>query len=235
MNKFLATGLALLMSLLSLQASAGEAEVRKAAQAFLGDKGKVESVRKSSAAGLYEVQLSSNELFYVDDSGSFAFIGDMVDMKQRRNLSEERRNKLAQIKFSELPVELAIKQVRGNGKRVFATFEDPNCGYCKKLAREMQGLNDVTIYTFAVPILGQDSYEKSRNIMCAADPAKVWNDWMVGGNAPPTAKCDNGVVDKVVQLGQRLNVRGTPSIFLADGTRLPGYVPAAELEKKLGK
>lgn len=235
MKQILVTLFTVLMALVTTHAHAGEAEAKKAAQAFIGDKGKVANVSKSNIAGLYEVQLVSNEIFYVDEGGNFAFIGDMVDMKQRRNLSEERRNKLAQIKFSELPLELAIKQVRGNGKRVFATFEDPNCGYCKKLAREMQSLNDVTIYTFAVPILGQDSYEKSRNIMCATDPAKVWNDWMIGGITPPAAKCDAAVIDKVVQLGQRLNVRGTPSIFLVDGTRLPGYVPASELEKKLGK
>jgi thiol:disulfide interchange protein DsbC len=213
-------------------AHAGEAEARAAAEKFVAGRSKIESVRKSAAPGLYEVRLPSNELFYVSESGDYAVLGDLINIKQNRNLSEERRNHLSQIKFNELPLNLAIKQVRGNGKRVIATFEDPNCGYCKKLAKEMQSLTDVTIYTFTLPVLSPDSRDKSVNIMCAADPAKAWNDWMINGVVPPVAKCDHSV-DKISQLGQKLNVRGTPAIFFADGSRTPGYLPAAELDARI--
>jgi thiol:disulfide interchange protein DsbC len=127
-----------------------------------------------------------------------------------------------------------VKQVRGNGKRVFATFEDPNCGYCKKLAKDLQAMNDVTIYTFLYPILSPDSSEKSKAIWCAADRAKAWNDWMINNTNPGSkTDCDTSAVDKVVALGQKLNIRGTPTIFLANGERIPGAVSVAKLEQAI--
>ncbi|MBX9849373.1 MAG: DsbC family protein [Rhodocyclaceae bacterium] len=210
---------------------AGEAEARKAAENFFGDRAKIDSVRKSNVLGLFEVQIGP-DVFYVDDKGQYAFFGDVVDLKSKQNLTEERKNKLSQIKFSDLPLNLAIKQVRGNGKRVFVSFEDPNCGYCKRFAKETQNLTDVTIYIYPFPILSADSYEKSRNILCAADQNKAWNDWMVNNVTPPTLKCDSNV-DKIVALGQKLNVRGTPNFFLADGSRIPGAIPLAQLESRL--
>lgn len=217
----------------SSMALAGEAEIKKLVEGFFGERAKVEAVRKTSVLGLYEVQIGGADVIYVDEKGQYAFIGDVIDLKARTNLTEERKTKLSQIKFSDLPLNLAIKQVRGNGKRVFATFEDPNCGYCKKFARETLNMTDVTIYVFPYPILSADSYEKSRNILCAADPAKAWNDWMVNGVVPAiTPKCEVSV-DKYVAIGQKFNVRGTPNIFLADGSRIPGAVPPAQLESRL--
>lgn len=232
MNKlFAALLLAVPVIACSGLAQADEAAAKKAAQGFLGDRAKVDSVRKSALPGLYEVQVGP-EVFYVDDKGQYAFFGDMVDLKSRTNLTEERKNKLSQIKFSDLPLNMAIKIVRGNGKRVFASFEDPNCGYCRRFAKSTQGMTDVTMYVFPYPILSADSFDKSRNILCAADPAKAWSDWMVNDVVPPAAKCDVAV-DKYVALGQKLNVRGTPSFFLSDGSRVPGAVPQAQFEARL--
>ena len=221
-----------LLLALPLFAHAGEAEVKKAAEAFFDGRAKVDAVRKTGVMGLYEVQIGSDVL-YMDEKGQYAFFGEVVDTKSRTNLTEERKNKLSQIKFSDLPLNMAIKHVRGNGKRVFASFEDPNCGYCKKFARETQGLTDVTMYIFPYPILGPDSNEKTKNVLCSADPLKTWNDWMINGVVPPlTSKC-NVDVDKYVALGQKLNVRGTPNFFLSDGSRIPGAVPQAQLEARL--
>jgi thiol:disulfide interchange protein DsbC len=132
-----------------------------------------------------------------------------------------------------LPLDLAIKQVKGNGKRIIATFEDPNCTYCKKLAKELQGVTDVTIYTFVYPILSQDSFDKSKAIWCAPDRAKAWNDYMLNGTAPDAGKCDTSGLDKVMETAQKLRVRGTPAIFLADGTRVPGFMEKAQLEQAM--
>jgi thiol:disulfide interchange protein DsbC len=221
-----------LLLALPLFAHAGEAEVKKAAENFFDGRAKVDAVRKTSIMGLYEVQIGSDVL-YMDEKGQYAFFGEVVDTKSRINLTEERKNKLSQIKFSDLPLNMAIKHVRGNGKRVFASFEDPNCGYCKKFARETQGLTDVTMYIFPYPILGADSNEKTKNILCSADPLKTWNDWMINGVVPPlTSKC-NVDVEKYVALGQKFNVRGTPNFFLSDGSRVPGAVPQAQLEARL--
>ena len=150
------------------------------------------------------------------------------------NITAERLQKLTAIKFSELPLELAFKRVHGDGKRVLATFEDPNCGYCKKLARDTVKLDNVTIYTFLYPILSPDSLEKSKQIWCATDKVKVWDDWMLDGKAPSgKSDCDTSAVQKTVELGRKLNISGTPTIFFANGDRVPGALPLAQIEKKL--
>jgi thiol:disulfide interchange protein DsbC len=215
-------------------ASANEAQVKKGVEAWLGSNGpKVENVRKIGALGLYEVQIEG-ELVYADEKVTHIILGDIIETQSRKNLSEERKQKLAQIKFSDLPLDMAVKQVKGNGKRVLATFEDPNCTYCKKLAQELQGVNDVTIYTFIYPILSPDSSEKAKNIWCASDRVKAWNDFMINGQAPASRNC-NHPTEKVVAFGRKLNIRGTPTMFFADGSRVPGYMPAAMLEKSLDK
>jgi thiol:disulfide interchange protein DsbC len=212
-------------------AYADEAAIKKSVEAIFPGV-KVESVKKTPYLGLYEVRAGS-ELIYTDEKVTYIITGDIIEAKTKKNLTQERLNKLAQINFAELPLELAVKQVRGSGKRVIATFEDPNCGYCKKLAKDMQNMTDVTIYTFLYPILSPDSTEKSKAIWCSPDKVKAWNDWMVNG-VSPAAKGDCGApIEKVVEIGQKLNIRGTPTIFLSNGARLPGAVPLARLEQEM--
>jgi len=216
----------------SLSAFADEASVKKAIEAKLGGN-KVTSVTKTPYLGLYEVY-ADGQIFYTDEKITAILAGSLIDGKSMKNVTSERMQKLTAISFSDLPLELAIKQVRGDGKRVLASFEDPNCGYCKRLAKEMVKLDNVTIYTFLFPILSPDSLEKSNRIWCSADKAKSWNDWMIDGKAPAgKADCDTAAIQKNVELGQKLAVSGTPTIFFADGTRVPGAVPLAQIEKKL--
>ena len=218
-------------------AFAGEPEVKKAVEPVLaelfGPSVKADAVRKLGSFNLYEIQIGG-DLLYTDEKVTFLLNGDVLDIKAKKNLTEERKQKLSQVKFSDLPLELAVKQVKGNGKRVLVTFEDPNCSYCRKLAKELQSVNDVTIYTYLYPILSPDSTEKSKNIWCAADRAKAWNDLMIDGKQPPSANC-NHPTEKVTELGRKLNIRGTPAMIFADGSRVPGYMPAAMLEKSLDK
>jgi thiol:disulfide interchange protein DsbC len=228
----LGAGLAALFA--SQIACASEADVKKGIEAWLGGNApKVESVRKLGVLGLYEVQLDG-ELVYTDEKVTHVILGDVIDAKTRKNLTDERKQKLSQIKFSDLPLDMAVKQVKGNGKRVLATFEDPNCSYCKKLAKELQGVNDVTIYTFLYPILSPDSSDKAKNIWCAPDRSKAWNDFMINNQSPANGTCDHPT-EKVVAFGRKLNIRGTPTMFFADGSRVPGYMPMATLEKALDK
>lgn len=214
-------------------ADTSEANIKKAVEAAMPGT-KVDAVRKAGVLNLYEVQLGG-DILYTDEKAAHFVIGHIIDPKTRKDLTQERIDKLSQIKFSELPLDLAIKQVKGNGKRQIATFEDPNCTYCKKLAKELQGVNDVTIYTFMMPILSQDSSDKSKAIWCAPDRAKAWNDYMINGKAPAAASCDASAVDKSAELGRRLNIRGTPAIVLADGTRIPGFMPADRLEDAMNR
>ncbi len=216
-----------------LPAIADEASVKKAVEAKLG--GKVSGVTKTSYLGLYEVY-ADGQIIYTDEKVSALLIGTLIDGKTMKNVTDERMQKLTAIKFSDLPLELAVKQVRGDGKRAFATFEDPNCGYCKKLAKDMAKLDNVTIYTFLYPILSPDSLEKSKQIWCSADKAKAWNDWMVDGKAPTgKSDCDTTAVQKTVEAGRKLAINGTPTIFFSDGERVPGAVPVAKIEAKLAQ
>lgn len=218
-------------------AVAGEAEVKKAVDPVLaelfGPDFKADAVRKLEKFNLYEIQIGG-ELLYTDEKVGFLINGDVLDVQAKKNLTEERKQKLSQVKFSELPLDLAIKRIKGNGKRVLVTFEDPNCTYCRKLAKELQNVNDVTIYTFLYPILSADSVEKAKNVWCASDRAKAWVELMVEGKQPASANCSHPI-EKTVALGRKLNVRGTPALIFADGTRIPGYMPAAMLEKALDK
>jgi thiol:disulfide interchange protein DsbC len=218
-------------------ALANEAAVKKAVEPVLaemfGPNIKPDAVRKLGNANLYEIQVGS-DLIYTDEKVNYLISGDVIDVKAKKNLTEERKSKLSQVKFSELPLELAAKQVKGNGKRVLVTFEDPNCTYCKKLAQELKGITNVTIYTFVYPIFPQ-SGDVAKAIWCAPDRAKAWNDFILNSVEPPAGKCDTAGLDKVLALGKKLNIRGTPAMIFADGTRVPGYMPAAMLEKTLDK
>lgn len=215
-------------------AVADEADIKKAMEARLG--AKVESVSKSGYLGLYEVY-ADGAIFYTDDKVSAIVVGgQMIDAKSMKNVTDERMKKLTAIRFSDLPLDRAIKQVRGDGKRVLATFEDPNCGYCKRLAKELLKLDNVTVYVFLYPILSEDSVRKSKQIWCAADRSKAWNDWMIDGKAPAGREdCDTSAVTKNQEFGRKLNISGTPTIFFADGERVPGAVPLARIEQKLNQ
>jgi thiol:disulfide interchange protein DsbC len=193
----------------------------------------VSSVTRTPYLGLYEVYVDG-QIFYTDEKVSALLMGTLIDGKTMKNVTDERMQKLTAIRFSDLPLALAVKQVRGDGKRVMATFEDPNCGYCKKLAKDIAKLDNVTIYTFLYPILSQDSLEKSNQIWCAADRSRAWNDWMIDGKVPVgKGDCDTAAVRKTIELGRKLAINGTPTIFFADGERIPGAVPIAKIEQKL--
>ena len=195
----------------------------------------MESVTKSGYMGLYEVY-ADGQLLYTDEKMTTIIVGgQLIDAKTMKNVTDERMKKLTAIKFSELPLERAIKQVRGDGRRIMATFEDPNCGYCKRLAKDLLKLENVTVYTFLYPILSEDSVRKSKQIWCSADRAKAWNDWMVDGKAPAGREdCDTSAVTKNQEFGRKLNISGTPTMFFADGERVPGAMPLPRIEQKLG-
>jgi len=234
MIRRLATLCAILAGLAAGSAIASEAAIRKAVEAkFPGVP--VDSVSKTPFSGIYEVVVGGGRrIVYTDEKVSYIFVGNLLDTRGggERDLTAERS---AQLNAQSLrkSTDNAVKRVRGNGKRVLYTFEDPNCGYCRELQKELMKVTDVTIYTFLWPILSPDSREKSIAVWCAKDRAKAWDDLMSRGVAPAAAKCD-APLDKNHELAQRFGIRGTPAIFLGDGRQVgAGYVPAAELEQAL--
>lgn len=211
-------------------AHADEAEIRQSMQDKFPNIGKLEHIVKTPYAGLYEIVIGDH-LLYTDEHGIYLFDGSVIDAKSRTDLTEKRRQQLFAIDFSKLPLELAVKKVKGNGQRKIAIFADPNCGFCKKLEKEMTKVNNVTIYLFMLPIF-PGSEEIVHNIRCAKNPLKVWEDKMLKGIEPASATC-NYSSDKIMALASKLRINGTPNLIFADGTQYPGYMPADDLEKAL--
>lgn len=217
---------------LTTNAYADEAAIRQSLQNKFPNIGKLEHVIKTPYAGLYEVVVGE-QLLYTDEQGQFIFDGSIIEVKNRTDVTEQRRRKLFAIDFDKLPLDLAVKKVKGNGKRKMAYFTDPNCGFCKKLERELSKVNDVTLYMFLYPIF-QGSDELVRNVRCNNEPTKAWDELMLKGNAPATANCATPT-DKVISLAKKLRVNGTPNLIFADGMQSPGYLPAEELDKRLNE
>ena len=225
------TAMLLLMTGLAAgPAPASEATIRQAFQSKISDV-TVESVVKTPMPGLYEV-IANGHIFYTDENVNFVFRGTLFDARTptMRNITQTRNSELVAQALSK-STDNAIKRVRGNGKRLIYTFEDPNCAYCKRQQQELIKLNDVTIYTFLWPILSPDSVEKSRAIWCSKDRARAWDDLMLRGVAPQNeAKCDTPI-EKNMEMARRFGAQGTPAVYLADGRSLGGYVAADKIEE----
>jgi len=219
----------------TLAANAGEAEIRKNLAERIPQLGKIEAVSKTPIPGIYEVRINAADIFYTDEQGNYLIQGNLIDVKARRNLTEERIEKLSAVDFDKLPFKDAFKIVRGNGKRQLAVFEDPNCGYCKRFEKDMRSIDNVTVHLFLYPVLGADSVAKSRDIWCSKDKTQAWNAWMLDGVKPTAAgaSCDDAALQRNTAFGRKHNITGTPTLIFADGTRVPGAVPAAEVEKQL--
>jgi thiol:disulfide interchange protein DsbC len=232
MSKKRVTIIGFAMALAAHAAFGSEAAIKQAFQSKISEV-TVESVSRSPMPGLYEV-VANGHIFYVDEKVNFVIRGTLFDARTTamRNVTMARSAEMnAQVLAKS--TENAIKRVRGNGKRILYTFEDPNCGYCKKQQQEMLKLNDVTIYTFLWPILSPDSMDKSKAIWCSRDRAKAWDDLMLRGvMAQGDGNCETPI-NKNMELAKRFGAQGTPAIYLADGRSLGGYVPADKIEEAL--
>lgn len=210
-----------------------EAAIRKALGERLNAGVRIDEIAKAPLPGLFEVRVG-NDVFYTDAEGAYMVRGEIIDLKSKRNLTEERLNKLNEIDFASLPLKDAVVWKTGTGARRIAVFADPNCGYCKRFERELTNAKDVTVYTFLLPILGGDSPEKANAIWCAKDASAAWRNWMVDGVPPPKllGACASPI-ERNVALSKKHRVNGTPAIVFEDGTRVPGMLTTAQLEKQL--
>ncbi|NHZ81563.1 thioredoxin fold domain-containing protein [Massilia sp. CCM 8695] len=210
-----------------------EETIRKRVEPKLGKDVKIESIRKTPYSGLYEIR-AHGDIIYTDKRGKYLIFGQVVNTQSQRNLTKERVEQINMIKFNELPFEHALKLVKGDGKRMMAIFEDPNCGYCKRFRQTtLKEIDNVTVYTFMYNILSEDSSVKSKNIWCAPDRNKAWDDWMLDNKAAPAAAATCASPnEKVFELGRKLRIEGTPAIFFADGSRIPGAIDTKGLEAK---
>jgi len=214
----------------SAQAQADQ-QIKAEIQKKLGANAKVRSVTPAPVSGLYEV-LVGNDIFYTDSSGKYLIQGEIIELATGKNITEQRQADLNRIKWTDLNQANAFKTVRGNGTRQLAVFSDPNCGYCKRLEKSLQQLDNVTIYTYLIPILSADSAQKSKQIWCSTEPNKSYIDWMVNGIALSGKTDCSNPLDKNLTYAKTYGITGTPTLFFTDGSRFPGAVQIADIEKK---
>ena len=219
---------------LGFSATAQEAAIRKTLAERIPQMEKIDEVQPTAMSGLYEVRIGT-DIFYTDAKGNYLIQGELIDTRARRNLTEDRITKLSAEDYAALPFKDAFTSVRGDGKRKVAGFEDPNCGYCKRFERDMQNVDNITVYLFLYPILSPDSAEKSRNIWCAKDRTTAWEDYMVRDKTPAAATCDTSALQRNLAFGKKYKITGTPTLIFADGSRVPGAIPARDVEKRLGE
>ncbi|NDY92573.1 DsbC family protein [Ideonella livida] len=224
----------LCLAVLATAAHANEEAIRKALTERMPGLPKIDEISKSPIPGLYEVRMGA-DILYVDETGDHVIEGSIYNTRTRTDLTKARIDKLTAVAFADLPLKDAIVIKQGNGSRRLAVFVDPNCGYCKRLEKDLQALKDVTIYNFVIPILGPDSQAKAKDIWCAKDAGRVWRNWMVEGTVPPRVmdKCDIAAIDRNLEFSRKYRINGTPALIFEDGTRTPGAIPADRIEKQL--
>ncbi len=196
---------------------------------------KIEGVQGSPIPGLFEVRFRTSQgvqILYTDPKGDNILQGEIYDTKSGRNLTEERIGKLSAIKFDTLPLNQAVKIVRGNGKRVAAMFSDPYCPACQSFEQTLQQVDDLTLYVFMFPVIRPERIDDSKSVWCAPDRAKAWLDLALRKKAPTAASCDNPV-ESIVALGQSIGVRATPTLFFENGERQQGGMSVAELRQRM--
>lgn len=224
--------LLLLSTSLAIAADDKAAAVKDSLQKYQQLIGPVDQVNPSPISGLYEV-VTGDHIFYTDEKAEVLIDGQMFDLANRRNLTEARARKLFAVEFDKLPLNIAVKKVKGNGSRKMAYFTDPNCGYCKKLEQELKNIDNVTLYLFMYPIFN-GSAETVQAVRCSKDPVKAWDDLMQNGVKPKPATC-KVPTEEVMALGRKLKVNGTPALIFANGVVNPGYLPADRLEQALNE
>src|SRR5687767_9752294 len=229
--------LAFLALLLAAPVLADEAKIRKALEPKLGG-AKIEGIQPAPVAGLWEVRLRTERglrIIYTDANAAHVIDGNIHEVRTNRDLTEERLRKLNAVKFESLPLDLAVKVQRGNGKRVLAMFSDPYCPACRQFEKALAQVDDITVYVFMYPVIRPENADHSRAVWCSPDRAKAWLELAAAARpkVPEAAASCSNPVDKLIEVGQKLGVNSTPTLFLANGERLSGGLALNDLKELL--
>ena len=218
-------------------AAADEAKIRRVVEAALGGV-RIEGIQPAPLPGFFEVRFTTRDgpqIIYTDADASFILEGSLYDTRNKRNVTEDRLRKLSAISFDSLPLDLAVKVQRGNGKRVLAMFSDPYCPACRQFEQALAQVDDITIYYFMYPVIRPELADHSRAVWCSPDRASAWLDLAARPKPRPAAadaSCDTPIA-RILELGKSLRVSSTPTLFFANGERLRGGLPAAQLREVL--
>ena len=208
-------------------AQAGEEEIRKSFAENL-PQAKLGAITKIPYGGLYQVVVNGNNIIYTDEKGQVGLVGNLLDLKSKANLTQQEKDKISVVDFSRLPFDKAIVRVKGNGTRKLALFSDPECPYCQGLEKELENVNDVTIYTFLLPLtdLHPDALRKAQLIWCAKDRAKAWNDMLLSKQEPKDSNTECATpIKEISEIATKNFINGTPGIVFSNGKLLFGNQP----------
>jgi len=235
MDRFSPIVAALVLGAIAYNAYAGEEQIRKTISESAPEV-KIVSINKSPYAGLYQVVTNGYNIFYTDENGEVGFFGNVIDIKNKQNLTLQEKDKITKVDFSSLPLDKAIVRVKGNGARKLALFSDPECPYCQGLEKQLEGVNDVTIYTFLLPLsdLHPGAMRKSQLIWCAKDRAKAWNDMLLKQKEPKGSNttCETPIKE-IAEIASRNWISGTPGVIFSNGKLLFGNQPTEKIAKLL--
>ena len=222
-----------LAATLSMPAFADEAQIRKVLEPKLGG-AKIEGVERGPL-GLYEVRYRGEDgvrILYTDATATHIVVGKIYESKGDKDLTEVRLRKFNAIKFESLPLAQAVKIQRGNGKRTLVMFSDPYCPYCKQFEQTLQQIDNITVYVFMYPVIRPQLADHSKAVWCSSDRATAWLDLALRGKPPAAASCDNPV-QATLELGRKLGVNSTPTLFLASGEKIQGGLSVSDLKEIL--
>ena len=209
------------------------AAIKANVERLTAGKVKVDQVQATPAPGIFQV-ISEGEIFYTDATGRYGLVGGaLVDMQTQQDLTAPAVEKLTAVPFASLPLKHAIKQVRGNGKRQVAVFEDPNCPICRVFTKFVDQLDDVTVYRFMYPVIDPSSQSLARTAWCAADRAGAWDQVMGGRRLAGPQECDVSGLVEILQFGEKHRIQNTPTVFLGNGKRLVGATPPEQFMAEL--
>ena len=196
---------------------------------------RVDQINETPIPGIYEV-ISENEIFYTNETGRYSFIGgSLIDTELRQDLTTLQQDRRMAIPFDKLPLSQAIKEVRGDGSRVFAVFEDPNCPICRVFTKFIDQIDNVTVYRFVFPVISPQSQSLARMAWCSGDRARVWKSMMEGARPRLAESCDTSGLIEILRTGERYQINNTPTVVLASGKRLVGATPPEQFMEELDK
>jgi thiol:disulfide interchange protein DsbC len=195
---------------------------------------RIDVVQPAPIAGLYEV-IAGDQVVYTDPAGDYVVVGRMMDARTHQDLSAEHLAALRSIDFKTLPLDKAIRVVRGSGARKLAEFADPDCPYCRELEHSLEAVPDVTVYVFLFPLdaLHPHATEHAHAIWCSANPGAAWTAWLLRQQPMPSRDCAGDPVPQIRELARSLHIDSTPTVFLESGKRVDGAVSPAELGRLL--
>lgn len=196
----------------------------------------IRGIAKTPYFGLYEVTVD-DRIVYTDAKAKYVLVGAVYDTDSKLNLTDERQRKQNRVNVAALPLDLAIKKVKGSGERKLVVFSDPDCPFCARFEKTLKNIDNTTVYTFLFPIdqLHPDAARKARMIWCAPDRQKAWDAHYASGALPDNpGECENPVA-RTQAIGASLKISATPTLIFADGSIVPGAIPAERLESEFAK